>query len=55
MADASPAPLCPRCSSRDTRPLEYLSLHALVDYWRCGFCTHVWTIPKAEHAQKRGA
>ena len=55
MADVSATQPCPRCSSHDTRQLEYLSLHAFVDYWRCGFCTHVWTIPKAAHAQKRGA
>jgi uncharacterized Zn finger protein len=44
----APAPLviCPHCKDAAGYQLETSSKVALVDYFRCKQCGHVWTLPK---------
>ena len=42
-------PLCPNCGSSEAHELE-ASQFAIVDYYRCGDCAHVWTANKKTHA-----
>lgn len=41
---------CPECQRNAAYPLEALNREALVDYFRCSACGHVWTTPK--HTEK---
>jgi hypothetical protein len=40
---------CPVCS-RETSPLPHLSETALVYYFRCDGCRHIWTVDKEDPA-----
>ena len=42
--DSCPCPVCDGPGSR----LESISRDALVDYYRCPLCAHVWTVPKEQ-------
>ena len=42
---------CPECQRLTAYPLESLNREALVDYYRCSVCGHVWTAPKSDHQQ----
>jgi uncharacterized Zn finger protein len=37
---------CPTCQRPTTRVLPEASLSALVSYYRCDHCGHVWSTPK---------
>ena len=37
---------CPRCDVFEGCYLPFVSLEALVDYYRCAACCHIWTFPK---------
>jgi uncharacterized Zn finger protein len=37
--------VCPKCTQHG-RHLAASSQHALVDYYRCDRCGHVWTVDK---------
>lgn len=37
---------CPVCQQPEPRVLEDVSRIALVIYYRCGTCGHVWNVPK---------
>ena len=38
---------CPACGASDGRFLPGVSADALVDYFRCNQCAHIWSLPKA--------
>ena len=40
---------CPKCAQPGTY-LKGLSHSSSVDYYRCGDCEYVWTVPKDERA-----
>ena len=40
--------LCSECHAAHGRWLPASSVAAMVDYFRCGYCGHVWTIPKGQ-------
>jgi hypothetical protein len=42
-----PGRKCPRCS-KPGRFLPATSEHAVVDYYRCDWCRHVWTVDKKD-------
>jgi hypothetical protein len=43
-----PMDLCPKCLKPEPKWLESTSAMAVVNYYRCDGCGHVWHIPKAE-------
>jgi hypothetical protein len=43
---ASASPPCALCLSTDTRRLDFLSMQAPVDYYRCSACGNLWREPK---------
>ena len=42
------ADLCSECFAAHGRFLPTSSAVAMVDYFRCGYCGHVWTLPKGQ-------
>ena len=40
--------LCSECYAGHGRWLPASSAAATVDYFRCGYCSHVWTLPKGQ-------
>ena len=40
--------LCSECHAGHGRWLPASSAAAMVDYYRCGYCGHVWTLPKGQ-------
>ncbi len=40
--------LCSECHAARGRWLPASSAAAMVDYFRCGYCGHVWTMPKGQ-------
>jgi len=47
--------LCSECYAAHGRWLPASSAAAMVDYYRCGYCGHVWTLPKAQPDASRVA
>ena len=45
-----PVPNCPSCGQPTARYLSEASKGALVDYWACPECSHVWHINKQDPA-----
>jgi rubredoxin len=43
---------CPVCGESGSQRLESASLHALVDYFRCIKCGHVWNVRKGDDPGK---
>jgi uncharacterized Zn finger protein len=41
-----PVKLCPHCGAPTARLLTGVSTEAIVNYYRCLACGHVWTVPK---------
>ena len=49
---AVPANLsCPHCGANETECLTRLSAIAIVDYYRCPACAHVWSVPRSGDAK----
>lgn len=45
--------VCPHCQDAVGHPIESTNQLALVDYFRCARCGHVWTEPKpGQHGQR---
>jgi uncharacterized Zn finger protein len=44
---------CPRCGDPAAHYLTATSQRAVVDYFRCDHCGHVWTEPKAGQTGER--
>jgi hypothetical protein len=42
--------LCSECYAAHGRWLPASSAVATVDYFRCGYCHHVWCLPKGQPA-----
>jgi hypothetical protein len=40
--------ICPECHGARGRWLPTSSESAMVDYFRCGYCGHVWNTPKGQ-------
>ena len=40
--------LCSECYAAHGRWLPASSAAAMADYFRCGYCGHVWTLPKGQ-------
>ena len=45
-AMTKPAPACPACGAATPRVLDASSAFAMVTYFRCGSCQHIWTVDK---------
>jgi hypothetical protein len=45
--------LCTECHAGHGRWLPASSAAAMMDYFRCGYCGHVWTVPKAQSDASR--
>ena len=40
---------CPQCQQPASRKLDSASQYAIVTYYRCEGCGHVWSVFKDEH------